>query len=191
MKTKAKNTLTKIFGVFFRILLILIIVLTVFIIAISITARIKKELPMFFGYSFSVVVSDSMTPEINKGDMIFIKETDISSVKEGDTVVFKSLNGAIAGENVAHKAIEIGEDASGIEIITKGVNNPAVDEDKVREGNFIGKAVGQSTFLGNTVTFFGKVGNVIIFAAAFAGILFFVNRIKKTVKSVKGEKTKQ
>ncbi len=43
------------------------------------------------GYS---VITDSMSPSINKGDVVFVKKADFSSLNEGDVVTVRFADGS-------------------------------------------------------------------------------------------------
>lgn len=179
MKTKIRNkkakTAAKIIveTIFFLSVTILIIALV-----IAIVARKKNTLPTVFGYSFSIVVSGSMEPEIKVGEMLLIKNADIYSVEPEDVVVFKSKSGASAGRIVAHKVIEKGYDENGVFLVTKGVNNALSDEEKVREADVIGKRAGQSVFLGKIITFCGRIENIVFLTVITVALAVSVRQIK-------------
>ena len=182
-----KNKVGVIFNTVICVVFTVIIILAVFVFIVSIMAKRENKLPIFFGYSFSVVVSDSMEPEIKVGEMIFIKETDISEIETGDNVVFLSRNYGSFGERVVHKVHEKGTDENGVYLITKGVNNPVRDAEKVRRADLIGKQTGKSLIAGKAVSFFGKVHNVVIVVVVFAATAFSVRQIK-TIVRLKKEK---
>ena len=48
----------------------------------------KEQVPTFGGYAPLIVLTDSMSPTINAGDLIVVKSVDASAVKEGDVISF-------------------------------------------------------------------------------------------------------
>jgi signal peptidase len=67
-----------------------------------------------FGYRAYIVNSDSMAAtDFNAGDLIFVKEVDPSSLREGDIITFISQNSESFGETVTHKIRKLTRDASG------------------------------------------------------------------------------
>lgn len=70
-----------------------------------------EQFPMLFGYGTSTVGSDSMEPELYRGDFIIIEATD--DYQEGDIVVFIKDDLLIV-----HQIISVVEDG----VITKGIN---------------------------------------------------------------------
>jgi signal peptidase I len=82
-----------------------------------------------------VVVSDSMTPEFERGDMILTQSID--TVPEvGNIITFRIEDATIA---VSHRVISI-DMKSGI-IKTKGDNNPYPDNYKTTQKDVIAKAI--------------------------------------------------
>lgn len=137
------------------ILTYLLLILSVGIFAYSFLQRRENKQITFFGYSFYVVVTNSMTPEILVGDLIVCKEVPFESVEVGQNVVFlwQGQEEGIYGMPVVHRCVG----RSDTEIRTKGVRTGTV-EDKipVTKDNFLGRQIYKSTFLGSVVTTFSN-----------------------------------
>ncbi len=80
-----------------------------------------------------VIVSDSMKPEFQRGDMI-ITQSVFLTPEVGDIITFNVINKNYA---ISHRVISIN---NGV-IITKGDNNPRKDEYNTRQENVIAKAI--------------------------------------------------
>ena len=80
-----------------------------------------------------VVVSDSMKPEFQRGDMI-ITQSVLLTPEVGDIITFNVINKNYA---ISHRVISINNGA----IITKGDNNPRKDEYNTKQQNIIAKAI--------------------------------------------------
>lgn len=143
--------------------------------------KAKKEgrSPTFFGYSFSIVATGSMEPEIPVGSLLIVKSAVIETVEVGDNIVFIALGGSVAGERVVHEVIVKGYDEQGLYFITKGKNNALPDVDKVRESNFVGKDAGHSVFLGKTVSLFMRIETLLCLAVIVIALFVAVKQIKK------------
>lgn len=77
-------------------------------------------------YYLMGVGSNSMSPEINKGDAIIVKKLDakeIYNLKVGDVIVYKYND-----EKIVHRIYDIETTAGESIYITKGDNNPTNDE---------------------------------------------------------------
>lgn len=80
---------------------------------------LKKDMATINGYVALEVVSGSMEPTINKGDIIIV-DTKIKEYKKNDIVVFYDKEGSF----ITHRIISINDK----EMITKGDNNNTQDE---------------------------------------------------------------
>ena len=100
-----------------------------------------------FGFSFSVVVTESMEPTIKVNDVIIIKDYKFSEIKEDDIIVYRNTEYNI---DVVHRVISVNDDGT---ITTKGDNNPIADSVPITEDLFRGKVVKYGNFLG--------IGNVL------------------------------
>lgn len=104
--------------IFNTILTFLLIVFIAIIFLFLISKYIfKDEVPNVFGYSISRVVSGSMHPTIEIGDMIIIKKID--NYKIGDIVTYTEDNGTL----ITHRIIKVNENT----VVTKGDYNNTED----------------------------------------------------------------
>ncbi|MDV2990054.1 MAG: signal peptidase I [Dehalogenimonas sp.] len=83
----------------------------------------------------SLIISGSMTPEYNVGDVVVIAEVPIVSIKVGDVIRFQE--GEIA---VMHRVVAIDEIGKDLIFTTKGDANDAVDSAPVVAEQVKGKA---------------------------------------------------
>ena len=88
----------------------------------------------FLGYYAFIVVSNSMSPNIVRGDIVIIREAPIEEINVGDIILFISRDGPIV-----HRVVEKGvDDNNQIFLRTKGDANTGLDPDPVYEENLIG-----------------------------------------------------
>ena len=87
-------------------------------------------IPVFWGYKPLVVISGSMEPVLKVGGILYYKEYNIKSFKEGDILVYKS-NKHIISHRIVNK--------NNNSFITKGDANKGVDRKKVYNKQIIGK----------------------------------------------------
>ncbi len=86
-----------------------------------------------FGYRVFTVISGSMEPAYSVGDLIYVKEADVSEIKVGDPITF------VLNENLVvatHRVVEV--DAENQYFYTKGDANNAPDASPVHFNNLIG-----------------------------------------------------
>ena len=163
-----------------RILTIIGIVLCVILVPILIincTLIIKSfinkdEAPDFAGVVPLIVLSDSMYPDIKKGDLIIAKAADTSDIAVGDVISFYAAEDDYT-TIWTHQVIEVIEENGEVKFRTQGINNPTPDS-KLREAD---KIVGKwNNFriggAGNLAMAMQKPGGLII--CVVVPILLFV-----------------
>ncbi len=97
-----------------------------------------------------VVVSDSMSPNINKGDLLFLQGVNPEDIKVGDVIVYDAygLWPGAPEDPIVHRVIDIEEDDGKLYFETKGDNNYKKDKEPVPENRVIGKVVGRIPYIG-------------------------------------------
>ena len=120
----------KVINILIDIVVVIILIISLFIVVISITSK-SSGIPNIFGYAPLSVMSDSMSPTFEEGDMIISRQVDPSSinVEVGDVVTFPF---EIEGQNVynTHRVVEIIKDDGITYYKTQGDNkttNPEPD----------------------------------------------------------------
>lgn len=176
MKTNKQKS-KKIFSVIGFVFAILLFALALSVFILSLQAKKENRQVEFLGYSFSVVLTDSMEPEIKVGDLVVVKHCDITEAELGENVVFIQRSGVLQGQRIIHEAVKIDTDADGLYIRTQGVNEniDSMDPDYVRADNFVGVEAFHSTVLGWIVR------NWLIIVV----LAFFIPIIVKQVKNIR------
>lgn len=107
---------------------------------ISVTTFNRSERSLF-GYRAYIVNSDSMSKtDFNAGDLIFVKEVDPSTLKEGDIITYMSQNTESFGETVTHKIRRLTTDSDGNPgFVTYGTTTDTDDETVVTYPYVLGK----------------------------------------------------
>ena len=108
------------------------------IVSVSTFNRNDRQL---FGYRAYIVLSDSMSKtDFNAGDLVLVKETDPSTLKEGDIISYISQNTDNYGEVVTHKIRRLTTDANGEPgFVTYGTTTDKDDETVVTYAFVLGK----------------------------------------------------
>lgn len=132
VERKTRNKFLKfIWGIFVKILTIVII----FISIIIVVQKVTNNQESFFGFRIFRVQTGSMIPKYQIGDVIFVRETDPDKIKIGDDVTYKGTTGSMKGLLVTHRVIDI-EEVEGKKVFhTKGIANeledPVVSEEQI------------------------------------------------------------
>lgn len=138
-----------------RTLVWLVVALAVFMMIftiISVTTFNRNDRDLF-GFKAYIVNTDSMSKtDFNAGDLIFVKEVDASTLKEGDIITYMSQNSDSFGETITHKIRKLTTDAEGNPgFITYGTTTDTDDETIVTYPYVLGK---YETHLPKVGTFF-------------------------------------
>ena len=108
-----------------------------------------------FGYKFFIVRSDSMSAtDFKAGDIVFTKNCNPATLKEGDIIAFISQNSHNYGETVTHKIREKTTDADGNPaFVTYGTTTGKDDEVPVSYAYVLGKYTGKIPSVGSFFQF--------------------------------------
>lgn len=130
----AHKTLTAV-GIVLCIILIPILLVNLTLIAKSFIN--KDKVPSIGGMLPLIVLTDSMQPEIDSGDLIICNTIAPEDVKANDVISFfdPSGNGTSV---VTHRVVEITEKNGEIHFRTRGDNNNTDDKELVPGGNLVG-----------------------------------------------------
>ena len=135
MKKRKKTKKLKIFKIIGHILSILVTVILALLLCANLYTILTKNLlgisqPSIFGFSAAVVISGSMSPEIEVNDVVIIRSTGDYAV--GDTVTYES-----GGTLITHRIIDVTERG----YITQGDANNAPDIDIPTDSEVVGEVV--------------------------------------------------
>ena len=156
----------------------LIICLSVFVL----TLRFLGDSPSVFGYSFYYVLTESMEPEINSGDMILGKYTEPENLRVGDIVTYVGDTGTFKDKIITHQIIEIDGDI----VVTKGVANEDPDP-AIYSSQILSKFVATIPVAGDIFSVINsKLGFIFLIVTPLG--LLIVNEVSIIVKACKEDK---
>ena len=101
--------------------------------AIFIMLSIVMLISCQFRYGALVIATESMTGEINKGDVIIYERYDGQPVKEGQVIVFEK-----DGSKIVHRVVEIEISEGAKQYYTKGDANDSLDFGYIDDSHIIG-----------------------------------------------------
>lgn len=136
---KSKNSVTHrvltIVGTVLCVILIPILLINITLIAKSFIN--KDEVPSIGGTLPLIVLTDSMHPEIESGDLIICNTAEAEDIKVNDIISFFDPAGN-GTSIVTHRVIEIVEEDGEIFFRTRGDNNNTEDKELVPAENLVG-----------------------------------------------------
>ena len=145
-----------------------------------------NETPSFLGIKTYVIISGSMEPNINIGDIVIAKsiKNKEESIKVGDIISYRK------GQNViTHRITNIEKDENGIlRIATKGDNNNTEDSERILINNIEGKVITIIPKIGYiTLILKDKVLIILIFKIAYV----YISKTEKVKKRKEARKQKR
>ena len=130
----------------FVIMIYIILIPVIFynIMLIVQAATNPRETPCVCGIKTFVIISGSMEPSLEIGDVVVIKEFPKEALQKGDVISFRNGQSIIT-----HRIIDVIKDKNGkISFETKGDNNNIKDKNYVKYDDVEGKMVGKVPFVG-------------------------------------------
>ncbi len=154
---KSEEIMKKALSIIKTTIIWLVVALAVFMMiftVISVTTFNRSDRNLF-GYRAYIVNTDSMSAtDFDAGDLIFVKEPDPETLKEGDIITYISQNSESFGETITHKIRKKTTDAEGnAGFITYGTTTDTDDETVVTYPYILGKYEGHIANLGTFFNF--------------------------------------
>lgn len=153
------NKVLSVIGAVLCVILIPILIVNVTLIAKSYIN--KNEVPSFAGLTPMIVLSNSMQPEIDSGDLIICKITDATDVKVGDVISFFDPM-STSQSVVTHRVVEVIKDDDKLFFKTKGDNNSAEDSALVTADKLVGVYNKRIPNAGNAAMFLQTTPGLIV-----------------------------
>lgn len=159
-KSGAGRTALNVIGVILCVVFIPIIIVNLVLIVKSYAK--PDEIPSAFGVAPVIVLSGSMSPTFEAGDMIFLQKVDPNTLRENDVICYRGEDGESV---VTHRIMEIQQNNGQIMYITQGDANNSEDSTPVYPENVQGKYIGVSI---------PGLGNLAVFMQSTAGMIVFI-----------------
>ena len=157
-----KDKLKKIWNVVSTVIVVLVVLCAVFLMG-----------SRLLGYQVFTVISGSMEPVYDVGDLIYVKEVDVDTIKIGDDITYMVSEDTV----VTHRIIEVlvdEEDPNTIRYFTQGIANDVPDGVSVHYMNIIGKPVFTIPYLGYVSSYIQNPPGMYVAIAAGAILIMLV-----------------
>jgi signal peptidase I len=163
------------------------IILFIMMIILSIFASISSNKPLtVFGFKPLTVLSNSMVPVFEAGDVIITREIDAEDLKEGDIISFYNEEKNL----ITHRITSIVEKNGERLFFTKGDNNNTADEEAITAGDIAGKElfhIPKLGFLSNYTK--GPMGFLLFIVLPLTGYICLT--VYEKLKQAKKQEKKQ
>ena len=125
--------------VIYRLLILMVIILLMF----GIVQRTSDNRGSIGGIKIFTVITGSMIPVYNIGDILIVKEISPENIKIGDDIVYQGKTGSFRDKTITHRVLLIEkQDDENYKIITKGVANFGQDPE-INQTQVLGKVIGK------------------------------------------------
>ena len=158
-KTSTMHKILTIIGIILCVILIPILIINITLIAKSYIN--KDEVPSIGGTFPLIVLTDSMYPEIESGDLIICNTAEADEIKVNDIISFfdPASNGTSI---VTHRVIEVVEEDGDVFFRTQGDNNNTEDKELVPAENLVGVYKTRIAGAGHIAMFMQSTAGLII-----------------------------
>ena len=143
MQKLKDNKIFKICKIIVKVLLFLVLIGFVLSVCLQ---RFSNNRLSIFNYRMFTVISGSMEPRYNIGDVLFAKEVEPESIKVGDTISYLGTQNSFRDKVVTHEVTKIEKTDGKYYFHTKGLTN-LVEDPIVSEDQLYGKVIYKSVII--------------------------------------------
>lgn len=137
----------------------------------------KDNIPSIGGIFPLIVLSDSMHPKIQSGDLIICQKHDVNDIRVGDIV---SFYGSSKKTLVTHRVTDIVLENEIMALKTKGDANNTPDEALVKADDVVGVYKTRVPYLGHVVLFMqSKAGILMCSVVPLVGYILYMAKSKR------------
>ena len=138
----------KVVKIISKILYQVLVILCLIIAAIIILQKISDSNKSIAGYRIFRVITGSMEPEYDVGEVVISKEVDPKNIKIGDDIVYLGTYGEYSGKIIMHSVIAIDTDENGnLNFHAKGLRNSSVEDPQIKGSQIYGVVKFKSVIL--------------------------------------------
>ena len=161
-----------IFNIIWKVIHKLLIVAIILMFVLAVIQKVTNNKGSIAGFKIFTVITGSMIPVYNIGDILIVREIEPHQIKVDDDIVYNGEKGTYKNKTITHRVISIEkQDDGNYKIITKGVANLAQDP-IINQTQVIGKVVGKVSI----ISFILKLlNNIYILIFIPVGILIYKN----------------
>lgn len=166
-----------------KILYRIMVVCVILLMAFAIVQRTTNNRGSILGIKIFTVITGSMIPVYNIGDILIVKEVAPENIKVDDDIVYQGEKGAVRNKTITHRVLEINKKEDGnYGIITKGVANTARDPE-INQNQVLGKVM----FKLPIISFILKIITN-IYVLIFIPVIILIYKNIKRIKNMDVEK---
>ncbi len=181
VEMKFKKILNKIGSLLFYALLAMEIVLMIFFMV----KRLTGQRPTMFGYQMFQVITSSMEPDLQAGDIIISKVYQGEELQIGDIITYIGREGDAYGKLITHKVTWV----NGDEIITQGSANASTDP-VIAKSDVIGVMIYKTVVFQKLYTVIGSATGC-IFLLVLPLFILLIMECKDIIKQIRHKRKRK
>ena len=144
-------------------------------------AIVPAVLTSKFGYGFSPILTGSMVPAAQPGDVFVTRLAPASTLHVGDVI---AINNQVTGTYYSHRIVDIRDFNGALRVMTKGDANDAADRDPfiVSRNALVSKAIATVPYIGRPMVYMNTVqgrqtaASILVLANVLALFAFLFRR---------------
>lgn len=184
-KGGAMQTIFNIVGIVLCVIFIPVIIINMVMIIRSYTD--PDHIPSVFGVAPVIVLSGSMSPAFEAGDLIFIQQTDPYALQANDVICYMEEDSA-----VTHRIIEVQEQNGQPVYVTRGDANDVQDDIPVTPDRVQGLYTGvHLSGVGDFAIFLQSVPGMLLFIGGPVALFVLWDLIRRVIAGRKNKGEKQ
>lgn len=134
-----KSIIKKVVKIVLKIMYQILVVLCLIVSAVIIFQKITDSNRSIAGYRIFRVITGSMEPEYDVGEVVISKEVDPNNIKVGDDIVYFGTYGEYSGKIIMHTVIAIDKDENGnLNFHAKGLHSASVEDPQIKASQIYG-----------------------------------------------------
>ena len=131
----------KIKDIFWNVIQIVMVLIVILVFSFAIVQKSSDNRGSIGGIKIFTVITGSMIPVYDIGDILVVREVSPEELKVGDDIVYKGEKGSYKNKTITHRVVSIHKKEEGnYGIVTKGVANRAQDPE-INQTQVLGKVI--------------------------------------------------
>ena len=192
-----RNDLPVWYRIFSAAMSAIAVVVVFFSLSIVVITNASKAGNNVFGDTFLQVLSDSMSPEFERGDVIVAQGYNGETLSVGDVVVFVAPSGANQGKTVTHRIVEVLNYGENVKYRTKGDAAQCADSWELSAQDIKAVYIKVMPFITQASEFAGSSAGkgvmialpLIFLVAVFAVDFFAASKLRESAKKAENNPT--
>lgn len=158
-----------------KIIKIIMVIFLVLLFTFAIVQKTTNNRGSIGGIKIFTVITGSMIPVYNIGDILIVKEVLPAEIKLNDDIVYQGEKASFKGKTITHRVLEIKKKEDGnYGIVTKGVANTARDPE-INQTQVLGKVIAKIPIINYILKL---IFNIYVWVLIIVGI-FIYKKIQK------------